>query len=421
MAYIIDTIGNKNIIDLQQLKDYANQVYKVQQVTPGSGLSYNQLKQNQLDEADTKSGVDTATYTDGDYTKSTYGVTADDSALMKYIQGLADAQKASKVAGLTSARDNALSNLDAESATIKPTYYAKRNAAQAASDVAALNFGQYMANRGIKGNAGAMPEIYRNAGLQSQIGALNQAEAAANADIARRKTGINNTYESDVAAANAGVDATTMQNLINAYGTSQAQKIADLAALGKTSTGEDTLATVNANKQTWVDNIGQYSNDYEGAISTIANDNDTTNDWQIPYLRSAWNKQVQTKLETDATNASETWSNALKLWEASGTADDYISKILGVPKGALTADYNIDSINAQTAKTNAAKSGTSGSTDKTSDTDKVNAIVASFSKAMMTPEQIVAELENNSTDYVLDIGSTLYNSLLNDYKKKAGL
>ena len=128
---------------------------------------------------------------------------------------LQTAQRESAYAALGKARDNALSNLDTEAAGIAPQYYDKRNQVAASSDVGALNFAQYMAGRGIKGAAGGMPAIYRNSALQGNIGALNQQEQGANDAIARSRTGINNAYESDYAAAGADISAQGLQSYIN--------------------------------------------------------------------------------------------------------------------------------------------------------------------------------------------------------------
>ena len=57
-----------------------------------------------------------------------------------------------------------------------------------------MNFAQYMAARGIKGAAGAMPEIYRQAGLQGQIGALDRQEAANLAAIERQRSNVESGY-----------------------------------------------------------------------------------------------------------------------------------------------------------------------------------------------------------------------------------
>ena len=62
-----------------------------------------------------------------------------------------------------------------------------------------------MAARGIKGAAGAMPEIYRNAGLQGQLGALDRQEASQLGAIERQRANIEAGYASDVAAAEADI------------------------------------------------------------------------------------------------------------------------------------------------------------------------------------------------------------------------
>lgn len=135
----------------------------------------------------------------------------------KYINQLKEAQRRSRIAALDKAKDAALRALDTEKANVSPTYYDARNRAAAASDVGAMNFAQYMAARGIKGAAGAMPEIYRQAGLQGQIGALDRQEAANLAAIERQRANIESGYASDVAAANADVESQAMQAMIDQW------------------------------------------------------------------------------------------------------------------------------------------------------------------------------------------------------------
>jgi hypothetical protein len=134
-----------------------------------------------------------------------------------YIRQINEANRRSQIAGLDKARINALTTLEGEKAGVAPAYYDKRNQAAAASDVNAMNFAKHMAARGIKGAAGAMPEIYRQAGLQGQIGALDRQEAANMADIERRKSGINTAYDYDVTRVNSDIDSQTMQALIDQY------------------------------------------------------------------------------------------------------------------------------------------------------------------------------------------------------------
>jgi len=152
-----------------------------------------------------------------------------DNDTTDYINQLAQAQKASRFAALDKAKATALSGLDTEKANVSPAYYDKRNQAAAASDVGAMNFAQYMAARGIKGAAGAMPEIYRNAGLQGEIGALDRAETSDLSAIERQRANVETGYAYDTAAANADVETQAMQSLVDqwnadrAYALQQAQ------------------------------------------------------------------------------------------------------------------------------------------------------------------------------------------------------
>jgi hypothetical protein len=282
------------------------------------------------------------------------------------INRLADAQRQSRIAGLSKARDSALSGLEGEKATIDPYYYDKRNQAAGASDVSAMNFAQYMAGRGIKGSAGAMPEIYRNAALQSQIGALDKQQAAEHADIARRKSEIESAYQSDVAGANADIDAQTMQNMINQMVTLQqqreAQRVADLAAQGMTSTGNLTLQGRNAQNAEYERQAAllaaQYYDDIQAYIDTL-----DPNDPRIPYLHAARREKINTQAEQKAAAmaaASEAeqqaWNNAFKLFQQTGriTSAEQ-AQILGLPMNATVADVDIARMNAQTNRINANK------------------------------------------------------------------
>lgn len=124
---------------------------------------------------------------------------------------------ASRIASAEKVKTSALGALDDQQAAVDPYYYDKRNQAAAASDVGAMNFAQYMAARGIKGAAGAMPEIYRNAGLQGQIGALDRQQAAENSAIERQRSMVKQGYATDIAAAEADVESQAMQAAIDQW------------------------------------------------------------------------------------------------------------------------------------------------------------------------------------------------------------
>jgi hypothetical protein len=161
----------------------------------------------------------------GTNTGTTVYIQQDQTDIEDYINRMKAAQRQARIASLDKAKVSALGALDTEQANVAPVYYDKRNQAAAASDVGAMNFAQYMAARGIKGAAGAMPEIYRNAGLQGQIGALDRQEAANLAAIERQRANIESGYASDVAAANADIEAQAMQAAIDQYNANRAYNL----------------------------------------------------------------------------------------------------------------------------------------------------------------------------------------------------
>ena len=295
---------------------------------------------------------------------------------------LAEAQRQSRIAALQKSKETALANLESgltsamsayagEEAALKPYYYDLRNRAAAQSDIAAKNFAEYMAAQGIRGSAAGLPEIYRQSALQGQLGTLSRQEAADIADIARRRSGIESAYESDVAAAMADIDAQTLQNYIDNMRIIQAQRIADLAAQGKTSTGELTLQGREAQQNELARQAAllaaRYYDDIQAYINTL-----DPNDPLVPYLYAERRKKIQTEAEKAAAAAAaaseeeqRAWKRAFDLFQSTGriTSAEQ-AQILGLPMDATVADVDIarmnaatSRMNAETARMNAQKSG----------------------------------------------------------------
>lgn len=216
--------------------------------------------------------------------------TSSNDYILQQQRELAEAQRRSRIAALDKQKDNELANLDTEQAGIDPYYYSKRNQAAAQSDIGAMNFAQFMAARGIKGNAGAMPEIYRNAGLQNQIGALDQSQAQVNADIGRRRTGIQNAYESDVVNANADIDAQALKNYIDQMNADRVFKLQQDSANREQMRYNDTRR--DTEREQYVSTLGRFSDDYQAEINRVQNDNDTSNDWQLAMLQAARQRKI---------------------------------------------------------------------------------------------------------------------------------
>lgn len=131
------------------------------------------------------------------------------------LQRLKEQQKASAIADLQKERDTSLSNLNAEEATIKPTYYKKKDSANVQNQVAAKNFHEYLVNSGRSNSGiGAQYEMSRQNTLQRNLNDLNKEEASAIADVARRKTDVNNAYNTGLTSANAQIEANYITNLL---------------------------------------------------------------------------------------------------------------------------------------------------------------------------------------------------------------
>lgn len=132
------------------------------------------------------------------------------------LNRLKEQQKQAAIADLEKEKNQSLSDLNAEEATIKPTYYKKKDTANVQNQIAAKNFHEYLANSGRSNSGiGAQYEMSRQNSLQRSLNDLNTQEAADLADIARRRTDVNNAYNSGLTSANAQIEANYITNLLN--------------------------------------------------------------------------------------------------------------------------------------------------------------------------------------------------------------
>lgn len=132
------------------------------------------------------------------------------------LQRLKEQQKQQAIVDLEKQKNESLSTLNAEEATIKPTYYRKKDSANVQNQISARNFHEYLVNSGrANSGIGAQYEMSRQNTLQRSLNDLNTEEAGAIADVARRKSDVNNAYNSGLASANAEIEANYIQNLLN--------------------------------------------------------------------------------------------------------------------------------------------------------------------------------------------------------------
>jgi len=162
------------------------------------------------------------------------------------INALNQAKQDQAVANFGKARDTQLSNLTGEEAGIKPMYYDKRNATAATNMIGRRTLAEELAARGeTKSGVADEANIRANMSLQGETGLLNRQESADITDIARRRTGVQNAYESDVASAKSGFESAAMQSLIEQYNTDRQFKLQEAGLTGNYS-GNQTLEALNS-------------------------------------------------------------------------------------------------------------------------------------------------------------------------------
>jgi hypothetical protein len=136
------------------------------------------------------------------------------------ISELNKALETQAMAGLDKQRNASLSNLSAEKATIEPAYQKQKIQAGVTAKQTARSFDEFYAQRGggIAGNnksgIAGQAQLVNNLGYQGAMAGLGEAESNAFADIARRETGINNNYNSDVQSTRAGIEAEGLKRYI---------------------------------------------------------------------------------------------------------------------------------------------------------------------------------------------------------------
>jgi len=70
----------------------------------------------------------------------------------------------------------------------------------------------------------------------------------------------------------------------------------------------------------YTNTLGAYANDYQAQINALTNDNDTSNDWQIPYLNAARNEKISGQATSAADAQQQAFENELALYKAQKTS-----------------------------------------------------------------------------------------------------
>jgi len=242
MPYEGTSIGGKYYTQ-QQIAD-PNMQEELRLAVVGGGAINNNMGNNQWQQQ--ANGYNQPTQQMQPQQPQAYNPTNDINAMKEY-------QKQQAIAGLDKARNNSLSNLSADRKKIAPTYYNKRAETSTSSQLGAKNLAEFMANRNQSSSGFAnQSELNRGMQLQSDIGNWKTQEQGAFNDNTRSVTNTNNAYESDLASSNAGIEASAMQQMIQANQLAEAQRIsqANTDRSYNYQVGRDTISDTNYNNQT---------------------------------------------------------------------------------------------------------------------------------------------------------------------------
>lgn len=219
-------------------------------------------------------------------------------------------------------------------------------------------YGKFASDSELDSAAGLMAQNQIGTGYETQKENLNKsydtAKQNANNDALSRGMGRDTyvldrmaTLDSNRANALSSVDAAkanaiqaAKQAILNNYQTNQANALAD-------------------EKGEFAQNIMAYYNDYQAEISRVQGNNDSTDDWKIPYLQAARNQKILAQQEAaakatkgsgggSAKSTTMTYSqlnSAIKDMYERGTDDtalyNYISKYGGEYAGQLLDMYGL--------------------------------------------------------------------------------
>ena len=265
------------------------------------------------------------------------------------LNKIKEAQKQSAIADLENTRNQALSDLQAERESSQRNYLSQRNQANVQNQMAAKNFKEYLVNSG-RSNSGIMPqyEMNRQNNLQRSLNELGSAQNIALADIDRRNTLANQTYNTGIQSANAEIEANYINNLLaqqqaaweremkeKQYNESvrqfnenlalQQQQLAQQAARSYSSGGSSSSSSKSGNALTTAYYSGDYNKDVKyGTFSNgyqpdNVNGNKLTATGQKVQVKS---KTLQGTTTTTNQNVWQTSDGTKYVWD--GTKNKYV-------------------------------------------------------------------------------------------------
>lgn len=318
---------------------------------------------------------------------------------------LAETQRQATIAGLDKARQQSMLALSEEERAVQPQFAQQRSQARATSQRGAQSFADFMARRGLGASgATALGETQRLGALQGTLGGLQQQEQDVLANIAARRTGVEQAYASDVAAAKAGLEAERLRNVMAQQEATKAQERQDFPA--------KIAARYN--------DLQAYANELmaQGAPQ-----------WQIDQVLAARQQKVMEQGldpitgQLLPTQIALSPSQALDLWSVTGRATPEIAAALGVQQGDAYSTYAQRIKGAGTTTSTAPNQADVilGKQNLANEftTQRFNYDTKRVEPVQLSPMEAIAKISQNYNAYVKDYTKQAVDEMISDLQAQA--
>lgn len=218
-----------------------------------------------------------------------------------------------KQAELEKAKNQSLTNLDAEKETTEKGYYTDKNKAYSQNVQNTQAIRDYMAKNNLLQSGENVDALLRsNSDLSNNVGLINDNQRSYNNNLNTRRTTLNNNYLSDLASAKADYEAQKQKDLL-AY----EQSLANASRGGSYSSGGGSgSSTSSGNADTVKSNL---ANEVAYSVNNLTNFAQTRQLVDAAYLQG-YISEYERNLYNDRLNST---MNALKKSQASVNKGTY--------------------------------------------------------------------------------------------------
>lgn len=191
--------------------------------------------------------------------------------------------------------------------------------------------------RGDRGGIGRSEALATQTAGEQRLNEINLAQQNvinnANAEIAR----LENEGRFEEARVRESQAAQLLNNLM-----SERIRVEDISRQDALKAEQAQQKAQELERDQFIQTIGRFAQDYTAEINRVQNDGDPRNDWQIPLLEQARQEKIVSQnldpatglpLPVDTTPNITSSSAAIDLWRQLGTANEAISRALGIPVG----------------------------------------------------------------------------------------